>query len=69
MPHYEDWQHAALLNQFVSNIERSNEPGWYELDMRLTSRQVDQLAAIALIFDALAHAANAPLVPPKKGGD
>lgn len=69
MPRYQDWQHAAFLNQLVANVDTQMSGGYYLLEMRLTARQLDQLAAIALVFDALAHAKNGPPDPQNEGGD
>lgn len=69
MPEYLDWQHAALLNQLIANIDTDMVNGFYGLEISLTARQVDELAAIAAVFDALARAAGGPPPIQDQGGD
>ncbi len=69
MPEFQNWQHAALFNRLIANIDTEMADGYYQLEMRLTARQCDQLASIANIFEALARAGNGPPPIQDPGGD
>ena len=69
MPEFDNWQHAALLNQLVANVDTDMINGYYGLEISLTARQVDQLASIAAVFDALARAQGGPPPIQDQGGD
>ena len=69
MPEFHDWQHAALINQLIANIDTDMVNGYYGLEISLTARQVDQLASIAAVFDALTRAQGGPPPIQDPGGD
>ena len=69
MPEYQDWQHAALVNQLIANIDAEMVNGYYGLEISLTARQVDELASIAQVFNALARAQGGPPPVQDEGGD
>ena len=47
------WEHTALVQQLIANLEDTENPGLQKLDMNLKLRQVRLLHCMVLIFQAL----------------